>query len=260
VVVVLNVGGVIETSSWRDNVDAILLSWQPGLEAGNAVADVLSGKVNASGKLATTFPVKYEDEPSAKNFPGKEFPEKAEPGMFGMKQIPAEVTYEEGIYVGYRYYNTFNVKPSYEFGYGLSYTDFKYGDLSLSSKTFDKTITATITVTNTGKVAGKEVVQLYITAAKGKLDKPSAELKGFAKTGLLQPGQSEKITFTIDALTSFDTDATAWIADAGNYTVKVGSSSANIKQTSSFSLANAITVEKCNKVLVPQAPITELKK
>jgi beta-glucosidase len=262
VVVVLNVGGVIETVSWKDKVDAILLSWQPGLEAGNAVADVLSGKVNASGKLATTFPVKYEDEPSAKNFPGKEFPEKAESGMFGMKQIPAEVTYEEGIYVGYRYYNTFNVKPSYEFGYGLSYTDFKYGALVLSSKTFNKTITATITVTNTGKVAGKEVVQLYITAAKGKLDKPSEELKGFAKTGLLQPGQSEKITFTIDAnaLASFDTDATSWIADAGNYTVKVGSSSANIKQTASFSLAKAITVEKCNKVLAPQVPVNELKK
>ncbi len=262
VVVVLNVGGVIETASWRDKVDAILLSWQPGLEAGNAVADVLSGKVNASGKLATTFPVKYEDDPSAKNFPGKEFPEKAEPGMFGMKQIPAEVTYEEGIYVGYRYFNTFNVKPAYEFGYGLSYTDFKYGDLALSAKTFDQKITAAITVTNTGKVAGKEVVQLYITAAKGKLDKPSAELKGFAKTGLLQPGQSEKVIFTIDAnaLASFDTDATSWIADAGDYTVKVGASSANIKQTAAFSLPKAIVVEKCNKVLVPQVSINELKK
>ena len=262
VIVVLNVGGVIEVASWRDKVDAILLSWQPGLEAGNAVADVLSGKVNASGKLATTFPAKYEDDPTAKNFPGKEFPEKAEPGMFGMKQIPAEVVYEEGIYVGYRYYNTFNVKPAYEFGYGLSYTDFKYDGLTLSAKTFDKPITATITVTNTGKVAGKEVVQLYIAAAKSKLDKPSEELKGFAKTGLLQPGQSEKITFTIDAnaLASFDTGATAWIADAGNYTVMVGASSANIKQTASFSLAKAITVEKCNKVLAPQTAITELKK
>jgi beta-glucosidase len=262
VVVVLNVGGVIETATWKDKVDAILLSWQPGLEAGNAVADVLSGKVNASGKLATTFPVKYEDDPSAKNFPGKEFPEKAEAGMFGMKQIPAEVTYEEGVYVGYRYFNTFNVKPAYEFGYGLSYTDFKYGDLSLSSTTFDKAITATITITNTGKVAGKEVVELYLTAAKGKLDKPSAELKGFAKTGLLQPGQSEKITFTIDAtaLASFDTDATSWIADAGDYIVKVGASSANIKQTANFSLAKAIVVEKCNKVLVPQNAINELKK
>jgi beta-glucosidase len=262
VVVVLNVGGVIETASWRTKADAILLSWQPGLEAGNAVADILSGKVNPSGKLATTFPVKYEDDPSAKNFPGKEFPEKAEAGMFGMKQTPAEVTYEEGIYVGYRYFNTFNVKPAYEFGYGLSYTNFKYGELALSSKTFDQSITVGITVTNTGKAAGKEVVELYITAAKGKSDKPSEELKAFAKTGLLQPGQLEKITFTIDAaaLASFDSDATSWIADAGNYTVKAGASSADIRQTANFGLPKAVVVEKCNKVLVPQLPITELKK
>lgn len=262
VIVVLNIGGVIETASWRDNVDAILLAWQPGLEAGNAVADILSGKVSPSGKLASTFPVKYEDVPSAKNFPGREFPEKATVGNFGMKQTPAEVTYEEGIYVGYRYYNTFNVKPAYEFGYGLSYTDFKFSGLALSSKVFDKKITATVTVTNAGKVAGKEVVQLYIHAPSGKLDKPTEELKGFAKTGLLQPGQSEKITFIINAedLASFNTDQTAWIADAGTYTVKVGSSSANIKQTADFSLTKDIITEKCNKVMTPQVSINELKK
>ena len=120
VVLIINTGGVIETASWRDKVDAILLSWQPGMEAGNAVTDVLSGKVNPSGKLATTFPVQYLDEPSAKTFSGKEFSEKATAGMFGMKAIPTDVTYEEGIYVGYRYYNTFDVKPAYEFGYGLA--------------------------------------------------------------------------------------------------------------------------------------------
>jgi beta-glucosidase len=263
VVVIINAGGVIETASWRDKVDAILLTWQPGLEAGNAVADVLSGKVNPSGKLATTFPVKYEDEVTAKNFPGKEFPEQAtNTGMFGMKAIPAEVTYEEGIYVGYRYYNTFNVKPAYEFGYGLSYTDFKYSDLSLSSKTVDKTITATVTITNTGKVAGKEVVQLYISAPTGKVDKPSEELKGFAKTGLLQPGQSEKISFVItpEELASFNTDVTSWIADAGTYTVKIGASSSNIKQTAGFTIDKSIVTEKCNKALVPQVAINELKK
>ena len=262
VVVILNVGGVIEIASWRDNVDAILLVWQPGLEAGNAVADILSGKVNPSGKLASTFPVKYEDVPSAKKFPGIEFPEKATSGMFGMKAIPAEVTYEEGIYVGYRYYNTFNVKTAYEFGYGLSYTDFKYSSLTLSSKSFDKKITATINITNTGKAAGKEVVQLYIAAPSGKLDKPSEELKGFAKTGLLQPGQSEKLTITVtpDELASFHSDATAWIADAGNYGVKVGSSSLNIKQMAVFNLAKDIITEKCNKVMVPQVKIDELKK
>jgi beta-glucosidase len=262
VIVIINTGGVIDAASWRDDVDAILLAWQGGQEAGNAVTDILSGKVNPSGKLASTFPVKYEDDPSSKNFPGKEFPEKATTGMLGMKAIPGEVTYEEGIYVGYRYYNTFGVKPAYEFGYGLSYTDFKYDKLALSSKTFDKKITVALTITNTGKVAGKEAVQLYISAPAGKLDKPAQELKGFAKTGLLQPGQSEKITFTIipDDLASFNTEATAWVADAGTYTVKIGSSSTNINQTEKFSLAKEVVVEKCNKVLTPQIPIAELKK
>ncbi len=262
VAVVLNVGGVIEVASWEDQVDAVLLAWQPGMEAGNAVADVLSGKVNPSGKLATTFPLQYSDEASSKSFPGKEFREQATSGMFGMKQFPAEVTYEEGIYVGYRYFNTFNVKPAYEFGYGLSYTDFKYSNLIVSSKQFDKKITATITITNTGKVAGKEVVQLYLTAPAGKENKPSEELKGFAKTGLLQPGQSEKITFNITAaeLASFNTASTSWIADAGAYSIKIGSSSLNIKQTGRFSLAKKIVTEKCNKVLLPQVEINELKK
>ncbi|RTL59518.1 MAG: beta-glucosidase [Sphingobacteriales bacterium] len=262
VVVIINAGGVIEVASWRDKVDAILLSWQPGLEAGNAVADVLSGKVNPSGKLASTFPVKYQDEVSAKNFPGKEFPEKATSGMFGMKAIPGEVTYEEGIYVGYRYYNTFNVKPAYEFGYGLSYTTFKYSGLSLVSKTVDKSITAKITITNTGKVAGKEVVQLYVTAPAGKLDKPSEELKAFAKTSLLKPGQSETITFVLTPadLASFNTETTSWLADAGAYTIKVGASSTDIRQTAGFVLGNDIVTEKCNKVLVPQVTINELKK
>jgi beta-glucosidase len=262
VVVVINSGGVIEVASWRNEVDAILLTWQPGLEAGNAVVDVLSGKVNPSGKLATTFPAKYEDEPSAKTFPGKEFPEKATTGMMGMKAIPAEVTYGEGIYVGYRYYNTFNVKTAYEFGYGLSYTNFTYSKLVLSSTNFTKPITATVTITNSGNTAGKEVVQLYITAPAGKLDKPAAELKAFAKTGLLQPGQSQKITFTITAadLASFHTASTAWIAEAGNYTIKIGASSTDIRQTIGFSLAKDRVTEKCNKVMGPQVSIEELKK
>ena len=142
VIVVLNIGGVIEVASWRDEVDGILLAWQPGLEGGNAITDLLSGKVNPSGKLAVTFPVKYEDVPSAKSFPGKEFPEQATTGGFGQREVPAEVTYDEGIYVGYRYYNTFNVKPAYEFGYGLSYTNFSYSNLKLSSSIFNKKITA----------------------------------------------------------------------------------------------------------------------
>lgn len=262
VLVVLNVGGVIDVAQWRDAPDAILLAWQPGLEGGNAITDIIRGKVNPSGKLATTFPVTYEDVPSAKNFPGKEFHEKASgPGMFGQKAIPAEVTYEEGIYVGYRYYNTFKVKPAYEFGYGLSYTKFYYGNVKLSSSNFNKKFTATVTVKNSGTTAGKEVVQLYISAPSNKLDKPAEELKGFAKTKLLNPGESETIMFTINAadLASFDTNSTSWIAEAGTYTVKVGASSLDIKSKASFTLAKDIVTEKVHKVIVPQVEIKEFK-
>jgi beta-glucosidase len=262
VVVIINAGGVIETASWIDKADAVLLAWQPGLEAGNAVADIVSGRVNPSGKLATTFPVKYEDDITAKNFPGKEFPEQALTGNFGMKQIPAEVTYEEGIYVGYRYYNTFNIKPAYEFGYGLSYTSFEYGPVILSSKKFNNKITAVVTIKNTGKTAGKEVVQLYITAPAVQLDKPMMELKAFGKTNLLQPGQTQTVRFELTAkdIASFDTKSSAWVAEAGQYGVKIGSSSARILQTASFTVASSIKAEQCNKVLLPQAAITELKK
>jgi beta-glucosidase len=261
VVVVMNIGGVIDVTQWRDNADAILLAWQPGLEGGNAITDVLSGKVAPSGKLATTFPASYNDVPSAKTFPGKEFPEKATTGMMGMKAVPAEVTYDEGIYVGYRYYNTFKVKPAYEFGYGLSYTTFNYSGLKLSSSTFNSKLTATVTITNTGKVAGKEVVQLYLSAPSKKLDKPSEELKAFAKTALLQPGQSQTITFTLNAadLASFDTEASAWVAEAGQYTTRIGASSADIRQTATFSLPKEIVVEKVHKVLTPQVSIAEKK-
>jgi beta-glucosidase len=261
VVVVLNIGGVIETSSWRSEVDGILLAWQPGLEGGNAMADVLSGKVNPSGKLTQTFPVSYSDVPSAKNFPGKEFPEKATTGMFGMKVVPAEVVYEEGIYVGYRYYSTFNVKPAYEFGYGLSYTNFSYGPLKLSASSFNGKLTATITITNTGNVAGKEVAELYLNAPAKKLDKPSLELKGFAKTGLLQPGKSQTISFTITPaeLASYETDISSWVAEAGTYTINIGASSSNIKQRASFNLAKEQIVEKDQKAMAPQVNINELK-
>ena len=261
VIVVLNIGGVIGVMPWRENADAILLAWQPGLEGGHAMADILTGKVNPSGKLATTFPQSYSDVPSAKNFPGKEFPEKATTGMFGMKITPAEVTYEEGIYVGYRYYNTFHIKPAYEFGYGLSYTNFTYSDLKLSAKRFDGSLTATVTITNTGKAPGKEVVEVYLSAPTRKLDKPVLELKAFAKTNLLQPGQTQTMSFTLTAneLASFNTAATAWIADAGKYTIQIGASSLDIKQTASFELPGDIVVEKDHKVLAPQTPINELK-
>jgi beta-glucosidase len=259
VVVVLNIGGVINVTSFRDEVDAILLAWQPGEEGGNAMADILSGKVNPSGKLATTFPAAYTDEPSAKNFPGKEFPDKATMSVVG-RSVPAEVTYAEGIYVGYRYFNTFGVKPVYAFGYGLSYTTFAYKNLRLSSAAFHDRLTARVTITNTGKVAGKEVAELYLTAPKGAVDKPSEELKGFAKTRLLQPGESQTITFTIRPhdLASFNNAQSAWIADAGKYEVKIGASSEDIKLVKAFSLAKTRTVEKVHNVLAPQVSIDEL--
>ncbi|MGN6802728.1 MAG: glycoside hydrolase family 3 C-terminal domain-containing protein [Ginsengibacter sp.] len=262
VIVVLNIGGVIEVASWRDQPDAILLAWQPGLEGGNAITDLLSGKVNPSGRLAVTFPMKYEDVPSAKNFPGKEFPEKATKGNFGRPSIPAEVVYDEGIYVGYRYYNTFDVKPAYEFGYGLSYTNFSISNLKLSSTTFNGKLTAAVEVKNTGSVAGKDVVELYISAPGKELKKPAEELKGFAKSKLLKPGESERITFSINAkdLSSFDTKSGSWIAEAGTYTVKIGASSTDIKQKANFKVAKDIVAEKDENVLKPQVEIPEFSK
>ncbi len=259
VIVVLNIAGPVDVVTWRDDVDAILLAWQPGLEGGNAMADILTGKVNPSGKLSTTFPAAYADDPSGKNFPGKTFMDREVPGAFGQKAYEAEVVYEEGIYVGYRYFSTFGVKPAYEFGYGLSYTDFAYSPVKLSSTTFSNTLTATVNITNTGKVAGKEVVQLYLSAPTTKLDKPAHELKGFAKTNLLKPGESQTVTFTLKAadLASYQTRQSAWVADAGTYTVKVGTSE-QAKHTATFKLAKELVVAKTNKVLVPKAPVAEL--
>ncbi len=257
VIVVLNVGGVTEVASWRDQADAILLAWQPGQEGGHAVADVLSGKVNPSGKLATTFPVSYADVPFSGNFPGKLLDASAKGGFMG---APSENTYEEGIYVGYRYYNTFKVKPAYEFGYGLSYTTFKYGPLTVV-RSPNNDITARVSVTNSGKVAGKEVVQLYVSAPKGQLEKPESELKAFAKTNLLQPGQSQTFTFKLTAanLASFNTATSSWVADAGTYTIKVGASSQAIKGQMALQLPKAVVTEKSRPLLVPQQPLTDLR-
>lgn len=250
VIVIINAGGVIETASWRNQADAILLAWQGGQETGNAIADVLRGKANPSGKLATTFPIDYPDAPSAKNFPGLP------------AEMPTEITYEDGIYVGYRYFDSFGVQPAYEFGHGLSYTKFEYKNLKISAKQFSKKLTATVEIVNTGKTAGKEVAQLYLTAPSSKLDKPAQELRGFAKTKLLQPGEKQTLTFTLDAkdLASFDPTVSAWVAESGNYSLKVGASSRDIRQTGQFSLAKDLTVEKVNRVLAPVKKVNELKK
>lgn len=250
VVIVLNIGGVIETASWRDLADAILLAWQPGQEAGNAVADVLSGKVNPSGKLATTFPMDYQDVPSARYFPGTP------------AEKPTEVVYQEGIYVGYRYYDSFNVKPAYEFGYGLSYTTFSVSKPKLSATQFTDKITVTVDVINTGNVPGKEVVELYLGAPSKSMDKPVKELKAFEKTNLLKPGKKQTLTFTLNArnLASFNAGNSSWIADAGEYTIHIGTSSGNIVQTATFTLSDEMVVMKENKALTPSGSISEFQK
>jgi beta-glucosidase len=237
-VVVLNVGGVIETPSWREVPDAILLAWQPGQEAGHAIADVLTGRTPPSGKLATTFPVRWEDVPSSANFPGKvlEGPDpNAQQGPFRGDRA-AEVEYTDDVFVGYRHYATKDVKTAYPFGFGLSYTQFQYSGLKLGRRTFDGQLTASVTVTNAGQAPGREVVQVYVSAPGKALPKPALELRGFAKTKTLKPGESETLSFTLTArdLASFDEASSAWRAEAGTYAVKVGASSEDIRQSATF--------------------------
>lgn len=256
---ILNVGGVVETASWRDMPDAVLLAWQAGQETGNAVADVLSGKVNPSGKLATTFPISYDDVPSAKNFPGTVIetasetaaPETTTPGPPPARA--SEVTYEEGIYVGYRYYDTFDVDTAYPFGYGLSYTKFAYSYMKIDKKTFDGTLRLTVDIKNTGTVPGREVVQLYISAPGKTMKKPKKELKGFAKTKMLAPGETQTLTFEITdrSLASFDTDTSLWIAEPGKYEAKIGASSKDIRQSANFKLKKEIVVKTVSRALAP---------
>ena len=248
VVVVLNVGGVWETASWRDYPDAILMAWQPGQEGGHAVADILTGAVNPSGKLPDSFPLKYEDVPSADVFPGEPADE------------PVNSYYTDGIYVGYRYYNSFNVPTAYEFGFGLSYTKFEYTDIQLSSPTFSSKMNVTMKVKNTGDLAGKDIVQLYLATPTNKIEKPSEELKGFAKTKLLEPGEEQMLSFELDerSLASFHSGISAWLADQGDYEVQIGASSTDIRLKASFNLTDDILVEKVHDVLFPNRMMKEI--
>lgn len=228
VIVILNVGGVVETASWKDLPDAIVLPWMPGQEGGNVVADILTGKVNPSGRLPITFPLRYEDVPGADDFPttfgtGDRYdivgallnPWKSPDGHTKNYDY---TRYDEGIYVGYRHYQTRGAAVSYPFGFGLSYTSFSFAEPTV--KRNGNQFTASIKVTNTGSVPGREVVQLYIAAPTGHLDKPERELKAFAKTGELAPGESEVLQMTFSAydLASFDEAASAFVTDKGTYT------------------------------------------
>jgi beta-glucosidase len=265
VIVLLNIGNVIETKSWRDKADAIVLGWQGGQEAGNALTDVITGKVNPSGKLPTTFSVAYEDVPSADNFPGEELPavETEEGGGFmsAMRGKPAKVTYEEGIYVGYRYFSTFDKEVAYPFGFGLSYTSFEYADLSLGSTEFSGEMSIKVKISNTGDISGREVVQLYVSAPGKAMDKPAMELRAFAKTSELGAGESEEISLSLDArsLSSFDSQRNAWVVEPGVYELRVGSSITDIRQTADFTVAEEISVEQVTDALNPRVAIKELK-
>ena len=266
-VVILNIGGVIETASWRDFPDAILLAWQPGQETGNSIVDVISGRVNPSGKLTSSFPVSYDDVPSANSFPGIELPLTDEPKAENeklspfMRKVPARVVYEDDIYVGYRYYDSFNVPVAYEFGYGLSYTSFEYSGIKLDSSDFKGSVRVSVDIKNTGDLPGREVVQLYISAPAEKINKPVKELKAFGKTKLLNPGESETMTFTLNrrSLASFYTDSSSWIADAGEYKVQVGASSRDIRQSVVFVLEKDIMVKQVSRALVPMMEINVMK-
>lgn len=233
VVVVMNIGGVIETASWKAHPDAILCAWQGGQEGGNSVMDVLSGKVNPSGKLTMTFPVKYEDHASSRNFPIDQEVDFTITNT-GLKHEVKDLDYtcyEEDIYVGYRYFDTKKIPVSYPFGYGLSYTQFAYSAPAIKAE--NGIYTVDVIVENVGKTEGREVVQLYVSAPASVSDRPAQELKAFAKTKSLKPGEKCKVTLQVPAaeLAAYDEKTHAWHTVAGEYLFKVASSSADIRAT-----------------------------
>ena len=243
VVVILNIGGVIETASWKGLTDAILLPWSPGQEGANAVADILTGKTNPSGKLPMTFPINFIDHPSSANFPYDYTPQQTRfsLGRRAPRKDVDHTDYSEGIWVGYRHFITSGVEESFPFGYGLSYTTFSYSKPSV--KAVQDGLEASVTVSNSGPVAGKEVVEVYVSAPEGGLEKPARELKGFVKTRLLAPGESQTVTVRIDnySLASFNESAKEWQAAAGNYQVMFGAHVRDIRAEASYRLKKAIS-------------------
>ena len=241
VIVVLNIGGVIETASWKEAPDAILLAWQGGQEGGNSVADILKGAVNPSGKLPMTFPVKLEDHASHANFPlvGTQW---SLPGMLmELMQGPPETKpeeeqernidftlYEEDIFVGYRHFDHADLRVSYSFGYGLSYTTFELDELETEIQ--ENKIILQVKVTNTGELAGKEVVQVYIGKGESAVERPEKELKAFAKTSALLPSTSQTLAFEIPLsdLSYWNENQSSWVVEPGDYFIQLGTSSRNI--------------------------------
>ena len=225
VVAILNLSNPVDLRAYVDDLDAILCIFIPGMCGGEVSADILLGAVNPSGKLPLTFPKRYEDTPAYLSFPGES----------------GESWYSEGIFVGYRYYDTKDVEPLYPFGHGLSYTSFEFTDVSLSSEVWnareDDTLTVRVKVRNTGKVDGKEVVQLYIHDEKSTLRKPLQELKAFKKV-FVKAGETVEavLTLCVQDLASYDARLKEWAAEPGYYQVRLGNSSRNILQTARFRL------------------------
>lgn len=260
VIVIINSGSVMETASWRDRVDAILVAWQPGIEGGNSVADILTGKVNPSGKLTMTWPIAATDHPSTANF-AKEYDMYTYKNMegWGKGNIPGVdfSNHEEDIYVGYRYFDTFKKDVAYPFGFGLSYTTFEMGKPSVKAN--GKNIEVSVTIKNTGKVAGKQVAQVYVTAPKGAYEKPAKELKAFGKTRELKPGESQTLKMTLEKrdLASFDEANSQWKVDAGNYLFQVGTDVESIKGTATLKVAEY--AEKTSRACAPNVQLNYLK-
>lgn len=255
-IVVLNVGGIVDMTMWQDMADAVLLCWQPGEEGGHSVADVLAGDQFPSGRLPVSIPVRYEDDPTAANFPRikadkyENYSFYRYNGATPRYDVPNVdyTNYEEGIYVGYRYYTTRNVAVAYPFGFGLSYTTFDYKDMKVKDK--GDAVEVSLTVVNKGARAGKEVVQIYCHAPEEGLDKPVRELKGYAKTSTLQPGEQERVTVSIekDLLASFDESASAWVAPKGIYTLVAARDADTPVLTADYKLSKPLRTD-CRNVL-----------
>tara|TARA_B110000008_G_scaffold118794_1_gene121469 strand:+ start:8120 stop:10540 length:2421 start_codon:yes stop_codon:yes gene_type:complete len=237
VVVVLNLGGVIETESWKNHADSIILAWQGGQEAGNSVTDILTGKVNPSGKLPMTFPINLIDHASSNNFPmdGEPLDVKSLITRNNDKPLNKQeknkdfTLYDEGIYVGYRHFDKAKIDVSYPFGFGLSFTNFKYSDLQVTKS--NDSINLSIKIENTGDYVGKEIVQVYLSKVNSKIDRPKNELKAFLKTPNLVKGGSIRLQFSIPIsdFAYWDENEKGWKIEAGNYLLKVGASSRDIK-------------------------------
>jgi beta-glucosidase len=226
-VVILNNGSPVAMSSWIDGVAAVLEAYMMGQAGGAAIADVLLGKVNPSGKLAETYPLKLADTPAYLNWPGE----------------CGTVRYGEGLFIGYRYYDTKEVPVLFPFGYGLSYTTFAYSNARLSAASIQDVdgVTVSVDVTNTGRMAGKEIVQIYVHDQASSLTRPEKELKGFAKVAL-QPGETKTVSIALDfrAFAYYHPEYKQWVAETGEFDILVAASAQDIRHTLTVSLQSTL--------------------